>query len=245
MPFEQYIETLDPVLMHAGENAPHAYFIPFDADQDARGARESSRRFTLLNGQWEYYPSVRDFTADFDPMTEPLDAAMPVPGVWQMNGYDHIQYTNVRFPFPYDPPYVPADNPCGLYRRRFALDKQPGAVYQLVFEGVDSCLLLWVNGQFIGASQVPHSPAEYDVTAVLVDGENTVCALVTKWSAAKAAITVSPKLFTSPCTMRMPKFITDCWAQVRTENWDISRSTPLSIPMSLPATRNSGIFTYV
>lgn len=100
-----------------------------------------------------------------------------------MNGYDHIQYTNVRFPFPYDPPYVPADNPCGLYRRRFALDKQPGAVYQLVFEGVDSCLLLWVNGQFIGASQVPHSPAEYDVTAVLVDGENTVCALVTKWSA--------------------------------------------------------------
>ena len=54
MPFEQYIETLDPVLMHAGENAPHAYFIPFDADQDARGARESSRRFTLLNGQWEF-----------------------------------------------------------------------------------------------------------------------------------------------------------------------------------------------
>lgn len=185
MPFKQYIETLDPVLMHAGENAPHAYFIPFDADQDARGARESSCRFTLLNGQWEfkYYPSVRDFTADLDPMTEPLEASMPVPGTWQMNGYDHIQYTNVRFPFPYDPPYVPADNPCGLYRRRFALDKQPGAVYQLVFEGVDSCLLLWVNGQFIGASQVPHSPAEYDVTAALVDGENTVCALVTKWSA--------------------------------------------------------------
>ena len=149
MPFKQYIETLDPVLMHAGENAPHAYFIPFDADQDARGARESSCRFTLLNGQWEfkYYPSVRDFTADLDPMTEPLEASMPVPGTWQMNGYDHIQYTNVRFPFPYDPPYVPADNPCGLYRRRFALDKQPGAVYQLVFEGVDSCLLLWVNGQ--------------------------------------------------------------------------------------------------
>ena len=65
MPFEQYIETLDPVLMHAGENAPHAYFISFDADQDARGARESSRRFTLLNGQREFkhYPSVRDFTA--------------------------------------------------------------------------------------------------------------------------------------------------------------------------------------
>ena len=57
----------------------------------------------------------------YNPMTEPLEASMPVPGTWQMNGYDHIQYTNVRFPFPYDPPYVPADNPCGLYRRRFAL----------------------------------------------------------------------------------------------------------------------------
>ena len=85
MPFEQYIETLDPVLMHAGENAPHAYFIPFDADQDARGARESSCRFTLLNGQWEfkYYPSVRDFTADLDPMTEPLEPMACAKRPWQ------------------------------------------------------------------------------------------------------------------------------------------------------------------
>lgn len=185
MAFEQYYETLDPAMMHAGESAPHAYFIPFDAAQDARLTRENSSRMMLLNDRWDfkYYASVRDFTRAFDPMTEPLEDTMPVPGVWQMNGYDQMQYTNVRFPFPYDPPYVPADNPCGLYRRTFMLNKQPDAVYQLVFEGVDSCLLLWVNGQFIGASQVAHSPAEYDITAALHDGENTLCALVLKWCA--------------------------------------------------------------
>ena len=181
--FEQYFETLNPQMMHAGECMPHAYFIPFDADQNPKGERTDSRRLTLLNGQWDfkYYASVRDFTADFDPMTEPLDDTMPVPGVWQLNGYDHIQYTNVRFPFPYDPPYVPAENPCGLYRRTFNVKKCDGAVYHLVFEGVDSCLLLWVNGQFIGTSQVSHSPAEYDVSSALKDGENTVAALVIKW----------------------------------------------------------------
>lgn len=183
MAFEKYYETLDPAMMHTGESAPHAYFIPFDAGQDALTERSQSKRMMLMNGCWDfkYYASVRDFTRAFDPMTEPLDDTMPVPGVWQLHGYDQIQYTNKRFPFPYDPPYVPADNPCGLYRRTFMLDKQPDAVYQLVFEGVDSCLLLWVNGQFIGASQVAHSPAEYDVTAALRQGENTLCALVLKW----------------------------------------------------------------
>ena len=51
--FEQYFETLNPQMMHAGECKPHAYFIPFDADQDPKGERTDSRRLTLLNGQWE------------------------------------------------------------------------------------------------------------------------------------------------------------------------------------------------
>lgn len=183
MNFSSYYETLDAARIHYGENQPHAYFIPFDRDQDATICRRESRRFQLLNGNWEfkYYPSVRDFTQSFDPMTEPLDRKMPVPGVWQMNGLDQIQYTNVRFPFPYDPPYVPADNPCGLYRHTFSADKQSGSVYTLTFEGVDSCLFLWVNGKFIGCTQVAHSPAEFDVTNALKDGENTIAALVLKW----------------------------------------------------------------
>ncbi|MBQ2028118.1 MAG: beta-galactosidase [Clostridia bacterium] len=185
MAWEHLIETLDAQAVHTGENAPHAYFIPFDADQDPRAPRTESRRMTLLNGEWDfrYYPSFRDFKKDFDPELEVLDRTMPVPGVWQMNGCDAMQYTNVRFPFAYDPPYVPADDPCGLYRRVFTLEKQADAVYQLVFEGVDSCLLLWVNGQFIGSSQVSHSPAEYDITESLKDGDNVLHALVIKWCA--------------------------------------------------------------
>ena len=185
MAWEHLLETLDAQAVHTGENAPHAYFIPFDADQDPCAPRTESRRLTLLNGEWEfrYYPSFRDFGKDFDPALETLDRTMPVPGVWQMNGCDSMQYTNVRFPFAYDPPYVPADDPCGLYRRSFTLRKQADAVYQLVFEGVDSSLLLWVNGQFIGSSQVSHSPAEYDVTQALKDGENVLHALVVKWCA--------------------------------------------------------------
>lgn len=185
MPFEESFESMaDVALMHQGESAPHAYFIPFDAGQDAASLpREASGRFMTLNGAWAfaYYPSVRDLPENFDPGKATLDARIPVPSVWQMQGYDRLHYTNQRYPFPYDPPYVPADNPCGLYRRTFTLCKAPDAVYQLVFEGVDSCLLLWVNGAFIGSSQVSHSPAEYDVTDALVTGENTVCALVLKW----------------------------------------------------------------
>ena len=183
MRLEQYYENMDVRMMHAGENAPHAYFIPFEKGQNARAPREESGRFTLLNGEWDfaYYDSVRDLPSEFDPMAVTFEKTMPVPGVMQLHGYDAIQYTNVRYPFPYDPPFVPAENPCGLYRRTLTLEKKPEAVYQLVFEGVDSCLFLWVNGKFIGTSQVSHSPAEFDVTDALCAGENTLCVLVLKW----------------------------------------------------------------
>ena len=96
MAWEHLLETLDAQAVHTGENAPHAYFIPFDADQDPCAPRTESRRMTLLNGEWEfrYYPSFRDFGKDFDPALETLDRTMPVPGVWQMNGCDSMQYTS-------------------------------------------------------------------------------------------------------------------------------------------------------
>lgn len=183
MPYQEFFETLRVEKIHCNENAPHAYFIPFDAGQDPCAQREESQRLLLLNGDWafEYYPSINSLPGDFDPCAAPLSHMLSVPSVWQMNGFDSLQYTNVRFPFPYDPPYLPAENPCGLYRRAFRVQKQPGRVYQLVFEGVDSCLLLFLNGRFIGSSQVSHSPAEFDVTGALRDGENTLCALVVKW----------------------------------------------------------------
>lgn len=185
MRFSAFFESLSPAQMHRGENPPHAYFIPFDRGQDPRRPREDSGRFMTLNGPWafRYEESVFDLADDFDPMEERLDGVMPVPGVWQMNGVDRIQYLNKRYPIPYDPPRIPAGTPCGLYRRTFFARRQAESRYQLCFEGVDSGMLVWLNGVLIGASQVSHSPAEYDVTDVLTEGENTLCVLVVKWCA--------------------------------------------------------------
>ena len=92
------------------------------------------------------------------------------------------QYTNIRYPFPFDPPYVPQDIPCGAYVHTFsyAKDKKAPKVY-LNFEGVDSCFYVWVNGVYTGYSQVSHATSEFDVTDVIEEGENTIAVLVLKW----------------------------------------------------------------
>ena len=184
MNFSAYAETLKPEIMHFGQNAPHAYFIPFERGQDASLARSESERLILLNGEWafRYYESVNDLPDDFSPERETLSDSIPVPSVWQLHGCGDKQYTNVRYPIPYDPPYVPADNPCGLYRRTVNVDKREDSVYTLTFEGADSCLFLFVNGRFIGCGQVSHSPKEFDVTDALKAGENSIAVLVLKLS---------------------------------------------------------------
>ena len=87
-----------------------------------------------------------------------------------------------EYPFPTDPPFVPDDNPCGLYVRKFTLDeKLSSRDLFLNFEGVDSCFYVWLNGKFVGFSEVSHCTSEFDVTDFAVSGENTLCVLVVKW----------------------------------------------------------------
>ena len=106
----------------------------------------------------------------------------PVPSVWQNHGFDRHQYTNFDYPFPFDPPFVPQDNPCGVYLCDFMHTSDPDApCTYLNFEGVDSAFYVWVNGEFVGYSQVSHSTSEFDVTDVLEDGVNTLAVLVLKW----------------------------------------------------------------
>ena len=105
-----------------------------------------------------------------------------VPSVWQMAGYDTHQYTNIRYPFPFDPPYVPQDIPCGAYVHNFEYSRDEKASKAFLnFEGVDSCFYVWINGSYVGYSQVSHMTSEFDVTDVLQDGTNTVAVLVMKW----------------------------------------------------------------
>lgn len=178
----------DPHTLHIGTEPPRSYYIPCGSAAQARAEdpRQSSQRLQLLNGTWQfaYYPSIHDLKEPFyTPGADRTDFAdLPVPSVWQMHGYDRHQYTNNRYPFPYDPPYVPLHNPCGAYVHRFTIAEQPAGWRQyLNFEGVDSCFYVWVNGTFVGYSQVSHSTSEWDITDCTHPGENELAVLVLKW----------------------------------------------------------------
>ncbi|MCH5324042.1 MAG: DUF4981 domain-containing protein [Eubacterium sp.] len=170
----------DPNALHINELASHCYFIPFAAGQDPYADRESSDRFELLNGEWgfRYFDSIIDLEDDFTSIK--ADNVIPVPANWQLHGYDRPQYTNICYPITYDPPYVPDENPVGIYSRKYTYT--PDCMRKiLVFEGVDSCLYLYINGVFAGYSQVSHATAEFDITDLLQDGENDITAAVLKW----------------------------------------------------------------
>ncbi len=169
----------DPQALHIGTLPKHCYFIPFGEAQDPFAGRESSGRFELLNGEWDfrYYNSIIDLENDFAAL--PGDK-LPVPSNWQLHGYDRAQYTNVCYPIPFDPPYVPDDIPVGVYGRDYSYTPD-GMRRILTFEGADSCLYLYVNGEFAGYSQVSHSVSEFDVTPLLHEGVNRITAAVLKW----------------------------------------------------------------
>lgn len=172
----------NPDVLHQGTTDNRAYYMPCADAAEALARPELSSRCHLLNGDWKfrYYAGLHDLPAGFpDALPEDWDT-IPVPSCWQTQGYDRHQYTNVRYPFPYDPPYVPWDNPCGLYSLTFK-DEPDGMRRYLNFEGVDSCFYVFLNGSFVGYSQVSHSTSEFDVTGYLRDGENQLVVLVFKW----------------------------------------------------------------
>ena len=177
----------DLKIMHENTMPCRAYYIPASHEMGALVEnRFSSDRLICLNGTWQfqYFESIYDLQEKF--YEQGYDCSnftqVEVPGVWQNYGYDSHQYTNVRYPIPLDPPYVPQENPCGAYIRKFMYQKQEKAPKAyLNFEGVDSCFYVWVNGTYVGYSQVSHATSEFDVTNVLTDGENTLAVLVLKW----------------------------------------------------------------
>ena len=188
MPFSlpDYHEDLS--VLHLGCERPHAYFIPYESRENAAlGERAYSPYVRDLCGTWQfaYYPSA-DAVPDIPSIDFDLAEEIDVPSVWQNylgRGYDTPHYTNVNYPFPVDPPFVPKDNPTGVYNRYITLteeelrDREP----MLVFEGVDSCLYLFVNDRFVGYSQVSHMTSEFRVGDYLVPGRNKITVAVLKW----------------------------------------------------------------
>lgn len=173
--------------LHENTMPNRSYYIPASTPNTSLvHSREASDRILLLSGEWHfrYFSSIYDLKDSFYEENYDISSFdnIPVPSVWQCHGYDSHQYTNVRYPIPFDPPYVPQDNPCGAYIKEFAYEKKTNLPHTFLnFEGVDSCFYVWLNGQYVGYSQVSHSTSEFDVSDYIRDGKNRLAVLVLKW----------------------------------------------------------------
>lgn len=170
----------NPEALHIGTLPPHRYFIPFGKAHNPYDSRYNSEFMELLNGDWNftYYDSIIDMPDDFVSLKS--GNTIPVPANWQLHGYDKPQYTNICYPITYDPPYVPDDTPVSVYSRSYNYTPD-GLRKILTFEGVDSCLYLYINGEFAGYSQVSHMTSEFDITDMIHEGENAITVAVLKW----------------------------------------------------------------
>ena len=170
----------NPALLHENTLSPRSHYIPYDTLEGAlSGDRERSAYFTLLNGEWDfkYYPrdiDCPDVITGWDRVT--------VPSCWQNTGYEKPYYTNQNYPYPVDPPYVPDDNPVGVYRRTVTVDRAGTCRKNyIVFEGVAPCFELFVNGKYVGYSTVSHCTSEFSLE--LFEGDNEIVVKVYKWCA--------------------------------------------------------------
>ncbi|SHF81022.1 beta-galactosidase [Caldanaerobius fijiensis DSM 17918] len=166
----------------------HATLIPYaDIESALESERGLSPYFRLLSGNWKFHyaPSPAETPEGFEQESYNVSEwdTIPVPSNWQMLGYGKPNYTNVAYPFPVDPPFVPDENPVGSYRRNFMIPEnwKDRQVF-LVFEGVDSAFMVWVNGKMVGYSKGSHLPSEFNITPFIRIGENTIAVQVYQWS---------------------------------------------------------------
>ncbi|MDR3051845.1 MAG: DUF4981 domain-containing protein [Oscillospiraceae bacterium] len=164
-----------------GRSAPRAHFYPFATAAQARtGDRTASDRVHCLNGDWQFRWLPSPLMADHRVVEEPADAAhgyaaIRVPCSWQFAGYGSMLYTDEAFPFPIDPPHIPAENETGVYKRSFCA---PEGRSFLRFEGVESAFALYINGVPAGYSQGSRMPSEFEITTCLRPGPNDLCVVV-------------------------------------------------------------------
>jgi beta-galactosidase len=162
-------------------------FQPARGVSPARSWLRSNAPRLALTGIWSFRLSPRaDAETDFvsEGYSETGWTPLVVPSHWQLAGHGRPAYTNVRYPFPVDPPWVPDDNPTGDYRRTFRVpDDWNAERLVLRFEGVDSCARVWLNGTELGVTSGSRLPSEFDVTSVVRrDAENLVAVRVHQWS---------------------------------------------------------------
>lgn len=166
--------------LHTNREPARTHYIPYDSFEKAvAGNPADSAYYQLLNGVWDFAYYARDIDEN---ESAPFTESIPVPSCWQCYGYEDPNYTNVNYPYPVDPPFVPDDNPMGVYHRNITISESwaQRRTY-IVFEGVSSHLSVFVNGTKVGTSMGSHLPAEFELTPYLHQGENDLTVKVRKW----------------------------------------------------------------
>ena len=183
------VEWQDQQVVGINKVDPHCSLMPYpDAKTALKASRQASPFHQSLNGMWKFnwVPKPADRPIDFYKPDFDVSAwkEIIVPSNWQMQGYDIPIYTNIRYPFPANPPFIPEDrNPVGSYRTEFTVpDSWKSRQVFIVFDGVESAFYLWINGQKVGYSEDSRTPAEFDLTPYLKPGKNILAAEVYRWS---------------------------------------------------------------
>ena len=175
----------DLSLISEGREPQRAYYIPYGNKEKAVQAMPNrviqSDRYQSLAGEWKfkYFETpldLPDYVGDIH-----FDATIPVPSCWECYGYGQIHYTNINYPFQYDPPFTQTVNPVGVYSNKFYIEQK--ANHYIVFEGVSSYFELYINDAYVGMSRGSHMQAEFNVEKYIREGENKVTVLVYTWNA--------------------------------------------------------------
>ncbi len=175
----------NPAVTQLNQLAAHPPFASWRSPDRAREDTQSPS-VRCLNGTWKFSYFARPEAVPESWVEQDLYGAddVPVPSNWQMLGYDAPIYTNVTYPIPVNPPFVPEDNPTGCYSLTFNIDAQWLAAGQsrIIFDGVNSAFHLWCNGSWIGYAQDSRLPSEFDLSEALRPGENRLAVMVLRWS---------------------------------------------------------------
>jgi beta-galactosidase/beta-glucuronidase len=178
----------DPQVIQINTLKPHTWFLPYsDLAAPIPLSPEDSDRALSLNGSWDFrfFANPNLVPDDVASANWNEDAAqLTVPGCWELSGYDRPQYLNVLYPFPVDPPHLPNENPTGVYQRAFAVPQAWDTLdIHLTFLGVSAAFEVYLDGQFIGASQGSRLISEFDLSPHLAaPQEHTLTVIVRKWS---------------------------------------------------------------
>lgn len=183
-----FTEWENPTKVELNKMPPHANFMPFQTQDDAINREsEKSTAYQSLNGLWKFNYVDKPADRPLDFFKSNFDnnkwGNITVPSNWEMKGYGIPIYTNVLYPFPPNPPYIPHSyNPVGSYLREFDIDKKwADKKVVLHFGSISGMAYVWVNGKEVGFTKAAKTPAEFDITPYLSIGKNKLAVQVFRW----------------------------------------------------------------